>query len=66
MHACSFTFSANHAMFMHLTVSLLSHGRPVIDQNLYFLGMKYTTATFAVSMYNVLPAITFVMAWILR
>ncbi|WVZ05511.1 hypothetical protein V8G54_018857 [Vigna mungo] len=27
---------------------------------------RYTTATFAVSMYNVLPAITFVMAWILR
>jgi drug/metabolite transporter (DMT)-like permease len=38
----------------------------VIDQNLYFLGMKYTTATFAVAMFNVLPAITFVVAWILK
>ncbi|KAK8685374.1 hypothetical protein V6N13_041377 [Hibiscus sabdariffa] len=40
--------------------------KPVIDQNLYYLGMKYTTATFATAMYNILPAITFVIAWILR
>ncbi|OMO97138.1 Drug/metabolite transporter [Corchorus olitorius] len=40
--------------------------KPVIDQNLYYIGMKYTTATFASAMYNILPAITFVMAWILR
>jgi len=40
------------------------HNRPVIDQNLYYLGMKYTTATFATAMYNVLPAITFVLAYI--
>ncbi|KAL2344981.1 hypothetical protein Fmac_006266 [Flemingia macrophylla] len=52
------------SIFMKIMV--LSFLEPVIDQNLYFLGMKYTTATFAVSMYNVLPAITFVMAWILR
>ncbi|KAK9058761.1 hypothetical protein SSX86_023604 [Deinandra increscens subsp. villosa] len=45
---------------------LLALLEPVIDQNLYFLGMKATTATFAVSMCNVLPAITFVMAVILR
>ncbi|CAN0881498.1 WAT1-related protein At2g37460 [Linum grandiflorum] len=38
--------------------------RPVIDQNLYFLGMKYTTATFAAAIINILPAITFVMACI--
>ncbi|KAH1258532.1 WAT1-related protein [Glycine max] len=49
-----------------MKIMILSLLEPVIDQNLYFLGMKYTTATFAVSMYNVLPAITFVMAWILR
>ncbi|KZV26065.1 hypothetical protein F511_13943 [Dorcoceras hygrometricum] len=30
------------------------------------LGMKYTTATFAAAMTNVLPAITFVMAYLLR
>ncbi|KAL8204885.1 hypothetical protein R6Q57_010509 [Mikania cordata] len=45
---------------------LLALLEPVIDQNLYFLGMKATTATFAVSMCNVLPAITFIMACILR
>ncbi|CAJ1896983.1 unnamed protein product [Sphenostylis stenocarpa] len=52
------------SIFMKIVI--LSLLEPVIDQNLYFLGMKYTTATFAVSMYNVLPAITFLMAWILR
>lgn len=36
----------------------------MIDQNLYYLGMKYTTATFATAMYNVLPAITFFLAYI--
>ncbi|CAK9137938.1 unnamed protein product [Ilex paraguariensis] len=40
--------------------------RPVIDQNLFYAGMKYTTATFASAMGNILPAITFLMAWILR
>ncbi|RXI02302.1 hypothetical protein DVH24_026832 [Malus domestica] len=40
--------------------------KPVLDQNLYFMGMKYTTATFAAAMCNILPALTFVMAWVLR
>ncbi|KAK2418013.1 WAT1-related protein [Trifolium repens] len=52
------------SIFMKLVI--LSVLEPVIDQNLYFLGMKYTTATFAVAMFNVLPAITFVVAWILK
>ncbi|XP_052175946.1 WAT1-related protein At2g37460 isoform X2 [Diospyros lotus] len=47
-------------------IMLLSLLEPVIDQNLYFLGMKRTTATFAAAMCNILPAITFVMAYILR
>ncbi|XP_031115821.1 WAT1-related protein At2g39510-like [Ipomoea triloba] len=33
---------------------------------LFYLGMQYTTATFTASLYNVLPAITFLLAWILR
>lgn len=37
-----------------------------MDQILYYTGMKYTTATFAIAMCNVLPALTFVMAWIFR
>ncbi|XP_065871285.1 WAT1-related protein At2g39510 [Euphorbia lathyris] len=39
---------------------------PTIDQNLYYTGMKYTTATFAATMCNVLPAFAFLMAWLLR
>ncbi|CAN4116146.1 unnamed protein product [Withania somnifera] len=40
--------------------------KPVIDQNLYSIGLRYTTATFAAAMCNILPAITFIMAWIFR
>ncbi|CAM8920390.1 unnamed protein product [Rhodiola kirilowii] len=47
-------------------IVLLSLLEPVIDQNLYYLGMKYTTATFAAAMCNVLPAITFLLAWIFK
>ncbi|XP_022888962.1 WAT1-related protein At2g37460-like [Olea europaea var. sylvestris] len=36
------------------------------DQNLYFLGLKYTTAKLAASMCNILPAVTFLMACLLR
>ncbi|KAK1429327.1 hypothetical protein QVD17_11534 [Tagetes erecta] len=39
---------------------------PVIDQNLFFMGMKATTATFTAALVNILPAITFIMACILR
>ncbi|XP_022742004.1 WAT1-related protein At2g37460-like [Durio zibethinus] len=49
-----------------IKIMLLGLLEPVIDQNLYYVGMKYTTATFAAAMYNIVPAITFVMAWILR
>ncbi|XP_031248686.1 WAT1-related protein At2g37460-like [Pistacia vera] len=45
---------------------LLGLLEPVIDQNLYYIGMKHTTATFAAAMYNILPAITFLMAWAVR
>ncbi|EXB65301.1 Auxin-induced protein 5NG4 [Morus notabilis] len=40
--------------------------RPVMDQNLYYTGMKFTTATFATAMCNVLPAFALIMAWIFR
>ncbi|XP_071686996.1 WAT1-related protein At2g39510-like [Rutidosis leptorrhynchoides] len=49
-----------------LKIMLLGLLEPVIDQNLYFSGMKYTTATFAAAMCNIVPAITFVLAWIFR
>ncbi|KAM1037834.1 hypothetical protein ACFX13_033332 [Malus domestica] len=49
-----------------IKIMLLALLEPVLDQNLYFMGMKYTTATFAAAMCNILPALTFVMAWVLR
>lgn len=36
----------------------------MIDQNLYYAGMKYTTATFAIALSNIVPALIFIMAWI--
>ncbi|CAM8975906.1 unnamed protein product [Rhodiola kirilowii] len=39
---------------------------PVIDQNFYYAGLKYTSPTFACAMSNMLPAMTFVMAVICR
>ncbi|KAL3619293.1 hypothetical protein CASFOL_036863 [Castilleja foliolosa] len=47
-------------------IILLALLEPVIDQNVYYVGMKYTTATFTSAMCNVLPAITFLLAWALR
>ncbi|KAK7814685.1 wat1-related protein [Quercus suber] len=38
---------------------------PVICQNLFYTGMKYTTATYARAIDNILPAFAFSMAWIL-
>ncbi|XP_022133496.1 WAT1-related protein At2g39510-like [Momordica charantia] len=39
---------------------------PVIAQSLIYSGTKYTTATFATAMCNILPAFAFLMAWICR
>ena len=44
----------------------LEYYRPVIDQNFYYVGLKYTGPTFACAMSNILPAMTFVMAFIFR
>lgn len=49
-----------------LRILVLGFLEPVIDQNLYVLGMKYTSASFAAATVNVLPAITFIMAVICR
>ncbi|PKI38440.1 hypothetical protein CRG98_041139 [Punica granatum] len=49
-----------------LRIMALGFIEPVVDQNLYFLGMKYTSATFASATVNVLPAVTFIMALIFR
>lgn len=39
---------------------------PVIDQNFYYAGLKFTTPTFSCAMSNMLPAMTFVMAVLFR
>ncbi|CAN1352811.1 WAT1-related protein At4g08300 [Linum perenne] len=49
-----------------LRIIMLGFLEPVLDQNLYYVGMKYTSATFASVSVNILPAITFVMALIFR
>uniref|UniRef100_N1QVH0 Auxin-induced protein 5NG4 n=1 Tax=Aegilops tauschii TaxID=37682 RepID=N1QVH0_AEGTA len=40
--------------------------RPVLDQNVYFMGAKLTSAGFSTALLNTLPAVTFVLALILR
>jgi len=40
--------------------------RPVLDQNMYYLGAKLTSAGFASALVNILPAVTFIMALLLR
>ncbi|OAY46046.1 WAT1-related protein At2g39510 [Manihot esculenta] len=47
-------------------ILLLGLLEPTIDQNLFYTGMKYTTATFAVTLSNILPAFAFLTAWALR
>ncbi|KAF8405735.1 hypothetical protein HHK36_007812 [Tetracentron sinense] len=49
-----------------LKIVVLGLLEPVIDQNLYYVGMKYTSATFASAIFNVLPALTFIMAFLFR
>ncbi|KAL8147376.1 WAT1-related protein At5g07050-like [Apium graveolens] len=39
---------------------------PVIDQNFYYAGLKFTSPTFSCAMSNMLPAMTFVMAVVCR
>ncbi|XVE52714.1 hypothetical protein DITRI_Ditri02bG0145400 [Diplodiscus trichospermus] len=47
-------------------IVLLGLLEPAIDQNLYYTGIKYTTATVATALCNVLPAFVFVLAWVCR
>ena len=40
--------------------------RPVIDQNLYYIGLKLTSPTFSSAVSNIVPAITFILATLFR
>ncbi|KAK8476603.1 hypothetical protein V6N11_057790 [Hibiscus sabdariffa] len=49
-----------------LRIVALAFLEPVLDQNLYYLGMKLTTATYSSAFVNMLPAVTFILAMIFR
>ncbi|KAL0923128.1 hypothetical protein M5K25_007174 [Dendrobium thyrsiflorum] len=51
---------------MFLQIFVLALLGPVIDQNFYYAGLKFTSPTFSCAMSNMLPAMTFVMAVICR
>ncbi|CAA7042222.1 unnamed protein product [Microthlaspi erraticum] len=51
-------------LMIFFKITLLGLLEPVIDQNLYYLAVKHTTVTFATALYNILPAITFLLAYI--
>ncbi|GKU87656.1 hypothetical protein SLEP1_g2019 [Rubroshorea leprosula] len=49
-----------------LRIMALAFLEPVLDQNLYYVGIKYTSATLASTTVNMLPAVTFILALIFR
>lgn len=51
-------------IFMQLFILALLG--PVVDQNLYYAGLKLTSPTFSCALSNVLPAMTFVIAVLCR
>ncbi|PKA56095.1 WAT1-related protein [Apostasia shenzhenica] len=53
-------------MVIFLKIVGLSILEPVFDQNFYYMGSKLTSASFAAALYNILPALTFILALFLR
>ncbi|KAJ6804390.1 WAT1-related protein-like [Iris pallida] len=49
-----------------LKIMALALLEPVLDQNFYYMGAKATSASFAAALYNILPAVTFLLAVVLR
>ncbi|CAJ1971861.1 unnamed protein product [Sphenostylis stenocarpa] len=47
-------------------ILVLGFLEPVVDQGFTFLGMQYTSASFASAVMNAVPSVTFVLAVILR
>ncbi|XP_059296052.1 WAT1-related protein At5g07050-like [Lycium ferocissimum] len=54
------------SLMMFLQIFVLGLLGPVIDQNFYYAGLKFTSPTFSCAMSNMLPAMTFVMAVLCR
>ncbi|KAI4339718.1 hypothetical protein MLD38_024628 [Melastoma candidum] len=49
-----------------LQIMMLGFLEPILDQNFAYLGMTYTSASFASAIMNAVPSVTFVMAVALR
>ncbi|KAI3442717.1 WAT1-related protein [Psidium guajava] len=49
-----------------LQIVVLGFLEPILDQNFAYLGMTYTSASFASAIMNAVPSVTFVMAVMLR
>ncbi|KAL6317289.1 hypothetical protein AAG906_030042 [Vitis piasezkii] len=49
-----------------LKIMALGFLEPIVDQNLSYLGMQYTSASYTSAIMNAVPAVTFVMAIIFR
>ncbi|XP_020257531.1 WAT1-related protein At2g37460-like isoform X1 [Asparagus officinalis] len=49
-----------------LKIVALALLEPVLDQNLSYMGAKATSASFVAALYNILPALTFLLAILLR
>ncbi|KFK42327.1 hypothetical protein AALP_AA2G241800 [Arabis alpina] len=49
-----------------MQICLLALLGPVIDQNLYYVGLKLTSPTFSTAVSNIVPAITFILATLFR
>ncbi|KAF8110669.1 hypothetical protein N665_0080s0004 [Sinapis alba] len=47
-------------------IVLLGFLEPILDQGFGYLGMNMTSATYTSAIMNVLPSVTFIIAWILR
>ncbi|CAN6351025.1 unnamed protein product [Urochloa humidicola] len=52
--------------WVFLQIFVLALLGPVIDQNFYYAGLKFTSPTFSCAMSNMLPAMTFVLAVLFR
>ncbi|XP_008795134.2 WAT1-related protein At5g07050-like [Phoenix dactylifera] len=53
-------------LWIFMQIFVLGLLGPVIDQNFYYAGLKFTSPTFSCAMSNILPAMTFVMAVLCR
>lgn len=53
-------------LWAFLQIFVLALLGPVIDQNFYYAGLKFTSPTFSCAMSNMLPAMTFVLAVLFR